>query len=67
MPCIVRNLTDDEAIIQLVDSNAQRKDVLPSEKAKAYKMRLEAIKRQGARSDLVIAATSLLSMPLSRR
>ena len=45
MPCIVRNLTDDEAIIQLVDSNAQREDVLPSERAKAYKMRLEAIKR----------------------
>ena len=52
MPCIVRNLTDDEAIIQLVDSNAQREDVLPSERAKAYKMRLDAIKRQGARSDL---------------
>ena len=52
LPCIVRNLTDDEAIIQLVDSNAQRKDVLPSERAKAYKMRLDAIKRQGARSDL---------------
>ena len=52
MPCIVRNLTDDEAIIQLVDSNAQREDVLPSERAKAYKMRLEAIKRQGTRSDL---------------
>ena len=52
MPCIIRNLNDDEAIIQLVDSNAQRDIVLPSEKAKAYKMRLEAIKRQGARSDL---------------
>ena len=52
MPCIVRNLTDDEAIIQLVDSNAQREDALPSERAKAYKMRLDAIKRQGARSDL---------------
>ena len=52
MPCIVRNLTDDEAIIQLVDSNAQREDVLPSERAKAYKMRLEAIRRQGARTDL---------------
>lgn len=52
MPCIVRNLTDDEAIIQLVDSNAQRENVLPSERAKAYKMRLDAIKRQGARSDL---------------
>ena len=52
MPCIIRNLTDDEAIIQLVDSNAQREDVLPSERAKAYKMRLDAIKRQGARTDL---------------
>ena len=52
MPCIVRNLNDDEAIIQLVDSNAQREDVLPSERAKAYKMRLEAIKRQGTRTDL---------------
>ena len=49
MPCIVRDLTDDEAIIQLVDSNAQREDVLPSERAKAYKMRLEAIKRTTGR------------------
>ena len=49
MPCIVRNLTDDEAIIQLVDSNAQREDVLPSEKAKAYKMRMEAVKRTAGR------------------
>ena len=49
MPCIIRNLTDDEAIIQLVDSNAQREDVLPSERAKAYKMRLEAIKRRAGR------------------
>ncbi len=49
MPCIIRNLPDDEAIIQLVDSNAQREDVLPSERAKAYKMRLEAIKRTAGR------------------
>ena len=49
MPCIVRNLSNDEAIIQLVDSNAQREDVLPSERAKAYKMRLEAIKRTAGR------------------
>ncbi len=49
MPCIIRNLTDDEAIIQLVDSNAQREDVLPSERAKAYKMRLDAIKRTAGR------------------
>ena len=49
MPCIVRNLDDDEAIIQLVNSNAQREDVLPSERAKAYKMRLEAVKRVAGR------------------
>ena len=49
MPCIVRDLTDDDAVIQLVDSNAQREDVLPSERAKAYKMRLEAIKRTAGR------------------
>ena len=49
MPCIVRNLSDDEAIIQLVDSNAQREDVLPSERAKAYKMRLEAVRRTAGR------------------
>lgn len=49
MPCIIRNLDDDEAIIQLVDSNAQREGVLPSERAKAYKMRLEAIKRRAGR------------------
>lgn len=49
MPCIIRDLTDDEAVIQLVDSNAQREDVLPSERAKAYKMRLEAIKRTAGR------------------
>ena len=49
MPCIIRNLTDDEAIIQLVDSNAQREDVLPSERARAYKMRLDAIKRRAGR------------------
>ena len=49
MPCIVRNLSDDEAIIQLVDSNAQREDVLPSERAKAYKLRLEAVRRRAGR------------------
>ena len=52
MPCIVRNLTDDEATIIMVDSNLQRETILPSEKAFAYKMKLEAIKRQGQRSDL---------------
>ena len=53
IPCIVRNLTDDEAIVVMVDSNLQREKILPSEKAFAYKMKLEAIKRQqGYRSDL---------------
>lgn len=52
MPCIVRNLTDDEATIVMVDSNLQRETILPSEKAFAYKMKLEAMKRQGQRSDL---------------
>ena len=59
MPCIVRNLTDDEATIIMVDSNLQRETILPSEKAFAYKMKLEAIKRQGQRSDLT--STPLVS------
>ena len=52
MPCVVRDLTDDEAIIIMVDSNLQREKVLPSEKAFAYKMKLDAMKRQGQRTDL---------------
>ena len=55
MPCIVRELTDDEAIIIMVDSNLQREKVLPSEKAFAYKMKLDALKRQGQRTDLTCA------------
>lgn len=55
MPCIVRNLSDDEAVIIMVDSNLQREEILPSEKAFAYKMRLEAMKRQGMRTDLTCA------------
>lgn len=56
IPCIVRNLTDDEAIVVMVDSNLQREKILPSEKAFAYKMKLEAMKRQqGYRSDLTSA------------
>ena len=49
MPCIVRNLTDDEATIIMVDSNLQRETILPSEKAFAYKMKLDAMKRQAGR------------------
>ena len=52
MPVIVRNLDDDASTIIMVDSNIQRESLLPSERAFAYKMKLEAIKRQGARSDL---------------
>jgi len=52
MPTIISKLSDDEAIILLVDSNIQREDILPSERAKAYKLKMEAIKRQGSRTDL---------------
>ena len=55
VPCIVRELTDDEAVIIMVDSNLQREQVLPSEKAFAYKMKLDAMKRQGQRSDLTLS------------
>ena len=60
IPCIVRNLTDDEAIIIMVDSNLQREQLLPSEKAFAYKMKLDAMKRQGKRTDLT-------SVPLAQK
>ena len=49
IPCIVRNLTDDEAVLIMVDSNLQREQILPSEKAFAYKMKLDAMKRQAGR------------------
>lgn len=52
MPCIVRSLTDDEATIIMVDSNLQREHILPSERAFAYKMKIEAMNRQGKRTDL---------------
>ena len=52
LPVIVRNMDDDQAVIHMVDSNLQRESILPSERAFAYKMKLEAIKNQGARSDL---------------
>ncbi len=52
IPCIVRQLTDEEATIIMVDSNLQREQILPSEKAFAYKMKLDAMKRQGQRTDL---------------
>lgn len=52
IPCIVRNLTDEEATILMVDSNLQREEILPSEKAFAYKMKMEAMNKQGQRNDL---------------
>lgn len=52
MPVIVRKLTDEEAVITMVDSNLQREHILPSEKAFAYKMKMEALKSQGKRTDL---------------
>ena len=56
--CIVKELTDDEATILMVDSNIQREEILPSEKAFAYKMKLEALKHQGKRVDLEENLTS---------
>ena len=55
LPVIVRKMSDDAAVILMVDSNLQREHILPSERALAYKMKLEAIKNQGARSDLTSA------------
>ncbi len=52
VPAIIRDMTDDEAIVKMVDSNIQREELLPSEKAFAYKMKMDAMKRQGQRSDL---------------
>ena len=52
LPVIVRNMDDDAAVLLMVDSNLQRENILPSERAFAYKMKLEALKKQGARSDL---------------
>ena len=52
VPCIIRNLTDDEAVIEMVNSNMQREKILPSEKAFSYKMKLEAQKHQGKRNDI---------------
>lgn len=55
VPCIIKDLTDDEAVIAMVDSNLQRETILPSERAFAYSMRLEAMKHQGFRSDRTCA------------
>ena len=52
IPAIIREMTDDEAVVKMVDSNIQREELLPSEKAFAYKMKMDAMRRQGSRSDL---------------
>lgn len=55
IPAIVRELSDDDAVIAMVDANIQREELLPSEKAFAYRMKLEAMKRQGNRTDLTLS------------
>jgi len=68
LPCIVRELTYDEAIITMVDANLQREVILPSEKARSYKMKLDAIKRQqGERADLTSAPLEQKSVNKSSR
>ena len=52
VPAIIREMTDDEAVVKMVDANIQREELLPSEKAFAYKMKMDAMRRQGARTDL---------------
>ncbi len=59
IPCIVRELSDDEAIIAMVDSNMQREEILPSERAYAYKMKIDAMKRQGKRTDLTFSQVGI--------
>ena len=58
IPAIIREMTDDEAVVKMVDSNIQREELLPSEKAFAYKMKMDAMRRQGVRSDLMSEPTS---------
>ena len=67
MPCIVRELDDDSATVIMVDSNLQRESLLPSEKAFAYKMKLDAIKRQGERTDLTSAQVAQKLTKTSRQ
>ena len=66
MPCIVRELTYDEAVITMVDANLQREIILPSEKARSYKMKLEAMKRQAGRPSKENSAPLEQVLPLSR-
>ena len=66
IPAFIRDMTDDEAVIYMVDSNIQREELLPSEKAFAYKMKLEAMKRQGQRSDLTLRLLLISPTSISR-
>jgi ParB family chromosome partitioning protein len=59
VPAIVRNLDDDQAVIAMIDSNLQRERILPSEKAYAYKMRLEAMKHQGKRMPVELTSAQV--------
>lgn len=61
LPCVVKDMTRDEAIIEMVDANLQREKILPSEKAYSYKMKLDAMKRQGQRSDLTSSPPGMKS------
>ncbi|WP_101723474.1 ParB/RepB/Spo0J family partition protein [Eggerthella timonensis] len=61
LPCVVKDMTRDEAIIEMVDANLQRERILPSEKAYSYKMKLDAMKRQGQRSDLTSSPPGMKS------
>ena len=67
LKCEVKELTYDEAIIVMVESNLQRSVILPSEKAFAYKMRLEAMNRQGHRSDLTSVPVRAVDKPLAKK
>ncbi len=61
MPVIVKDLTDDKAVIFMVDSNLQRENILPSERALAYKMKMEALKHQGQRNNSTLVQVIFLS------
>ena len=63
LPVIVRDMSDDAAVLLMVDSNLQREQILPSERAFAYKMKLDALKRQGARSDLTSSQVGMKLYP----
>lgn len=62
LPVIVRDMSDDAAVLLMVDSNLQREQILPSERAFAYKMKLDALKRQGTRSDQALFISRILPM-----